>query len=72
MMIDTSAIIAILNAEADVPRLAAAIDAAKAPFTSPIAGYEATVALMQENQWTAREASGAVREFLDRRRSRSS
>ncbi len=65
MMIDASAIIAILNAEADAPRLAAAIDAAKAHFNSPIAVYEATVALMQENQWTAEEAGGAVREFLD-------
>jgi ribonuclease VapC len=65
MMIDASAIIAILNDEADAPRFAAAIDAAKAPFTSPIAVYEATVALMQENQWTAEEAGGVVREFLD-------
>jgi len=65
MMIDASAIIAILNAEADAPRLAAAIDAAKAPFTSSIAVYEATVALMRENEWTAEEAGGVVREFLD-------
>lgn len=42
-----------------------AIKAAKAPFTSPVAVYEATVALMRENQWTAEEASGVVHEFLD-------
>jgi len=65
MMIEASAIIAILNGEADAPGLAAAIDAAKAPFTSAIAVYEATVPLMQENQWTAEEAGGVVREFLD-------
>ena len=65
MMIDASAILGILNSEAGAPRLAAAIDAAKAPFTSPIAVYEATVALMQENQWTAEEAGGVMHEFLD-------
>lgn len=64
-MIDTSAIIAILNAEADAARLAEAIDVAKAPFTSPIAVYEATVALVRENEWTAGEASRVVRKFLD-------
>lgn len=65
MMIDASAIIAILNAEADAACLAEAIDAAKAPFTSPIAVYEATVALVHENEWTAEEAGRVVRKFLD-------
>lgn len=65
MMIDASAIVAILNGEADAQRLAAAIEAAKAPFTSPVAVYEATVALMRENQWSAEEAGGVVHEFLD-------
>lgn len=65
MMVDASAIVAILNGEADAPRLAAAIEAVKAPFTSPVSVYEATVALMRENKWTAAEAGAAVREFLD-------
>lgn len=65
MMIDASAIVAILNGEPDAPALAAAIEGAKAPFTSPVAVYETTVALMRENKWTADEASGTVREFLD-------
>lgn len=64
MMIDASAIVAILNGEADAQRLAAAIEAAKAPFTSPVAVYEATVALMRENQWSAEEAGGVVHDFL--------
>lgn len=65
MMIDASAIIAILNAEADAPRLAGVIDAAKAPFTSPIAIYEVTAALMRENAWTAEEVGGVMHEFLE-------
>lgn len=65
MMIDASAIVTILNGEADAQRLAAAIEAAKAPFTSPVAVYEATVALMRENQWTAEEAGGVAHEYLD-------
>ncbi len=65
MMIDASAIIAILNAEADAARLAEAIDAAKAPFTSPNAVYELAVALVRENEWTAEEAGRVVRKFLD-------
>lgn len=44
-MIDAFAIVAILNGEADAQRLAAAIEAARAP--SPVAVYEATVALVR-------------------------
>ncbi len=65
MMIDASAIVAILNGEADAPGLAETIEAAKAPFASPVAVYEATVALMRENKWAAEEAGAIVREFLD-------
>ena len=72
MMIDASAIIAILNAEADAPRLAGVIDAAKAPFTSPIAVYEATVALMQrERNGPRRRPAASCVSFSTRRRSRS-
>lgn len=65
MMIDASAIVAILNAEPDAAALASAIGKAKAPYTSPIAIYEATVALMRENQWTSDEAGAVVREFME-------
>jgi ribonuclease VapC len=65
MMIDASAIVAILNAEPDAQALARAIGVAKAPFTSPVALYEATVALMRENRWTADEAGAVVRAFID-------
>jgi ribonuclease VapC len=65
MMIDASAIVGILNAEPEAAALAAAIGDARAPYTSPVAIYEATVALMRENQWTGEEAGTVVREFLD-------
>jgi len=64
-MIDASAIVGILNGEAEARALAAAIGAAPAPYTSPIAIYEATVALMRENRWTAGEAGEIVREFRE-------
>jgi ribonuclease VapC len=65
MMIDASAIVAILNAEPEAAALSAAIGDARAPYTSPIAIYEATVALMRENQWAGEEAGAVVREFMD-------
>lgn len=64
-MIDASAIVAILNAEPDAKTLAAALGAVKAPITSPIAIYEATVALMRENNWTGEEAGAVVSAFID-------
>jgi ribonuclease VapC len=65
MMIDASAIVGILNAEPEARLLAAAIGAANAPYTSPIAIYEATVALMRENKWKGDEACEIVRQFLE-------
>ncbi|MFZ1964862.1 MAG: type II toxin-antitoxin system VapC family toxin [Roseiarcus sp.] len=65
MMVDASAIVAVLNREAEGPNLAAAIEAAEAPFTSPLAIFEAAAALMRENELAAGEADAAVREFLD-------
>jgi ribonuclease VapC len=64
MMVDASAILAILSSGPDGPSLAAQIEAAKAPFTSPVAVHETVAALMRENQWTAAEAEPVVREFL--------
>jgi len=65
MMVDASAMLAVLNGEAEGPNLAAVIEAAKTPFTSPLAIFEACAALMRENQLAAGEADAAVREFLD-------
>jgi ribonuclease VapC len=65
MMVDASAMVAILNREPDGPELARQIESAKAPFTSPLAVYETLAALMRENRWTASEAEAVVRAFLD-------
>ncbi len=65
MMVDASAIVAVLNREAEGSKLAAAIEAAKAPFTSPLAIFEAAAALMRENHLGAGDADAAVREFLE-------
>lgn len=65
MMVDASAIVAVLNREPDGPEFAAAIEAASGPFTSPLAIFEASAALMRENEFAAGEADAAVREFLE-------
>jgi len=64
MMIDASALTAILLREADGAELAARIASATAPVTSPIALYETACALMRVNVWSASEAQAAVRELL--------
>ena len=65
MVIDASAIVAILNAESEAPALAAAIGAAKARYTSPIDVYETTAALMRESKRSGDEAGEVVRQFLE-------
>lgn len=65
MMVDASAIVAVLNRDAEGPKFAADIETANAPFTSPVAIFEASAALMRENQFAASDADAAVREFLD-------
>ena len=64
MMIDASAMVAILLREPDGKSLAAQIEAAKAPFTSPLAVYETIVALMRVKRLSAADAEAIVRGFL--------
>ena len=64
-MVDASAIVAVLNREAEAPGLAAAIEAARAPFTSPLAIFQASSALMRVKGFAAGEAEAVAREFLD-------
>jgi ribonuclease VapC len=65
MMIDASALCAILLREADAADLTEIIAKAEAPFTSPIAIYETVVALMRVNAWSAEEAESRVRRLLN-------
>ena len=64
MMIDASAMVAILLREPDGEALASRVEAAKAPFTSPLAIYETIVALMREKRLNAVGAESVVRRFL--------
>ena len=64
MMIDASALTAILLREPDAPALAARIAGALAPFTTPIAIYETMCALMRVNTWSASDAEATVRQLL--------
>jgi ribonuclease VapC len=64
MMIDASAMVAILLRESDGETLAAEIDAAKASFTSPLAVFETIVAVMREKRLNAAEAEASVRALL--------
>ncbi|MBM3653434.1 MAG: type II toxin-antitoxin system VapC family toxin [Alphaproteobacteria bacterium] len=65
MMIDASAIVAILKAEPDGRAFADAIDGATTRLTPPIAICEATVALMRENRWSSEQAGAIIKGFLD-------
>lgn len=64
MMIDASAIVAILRGDGDADLLAGAIDAADSRFTTPLAVVEAALALMRESEMSCEEATTVVREFV--------
>jgi ribonuclease VapC len=64
MMIDASALVAVLLREPEAVYLVQAIADARSPFTSPVALFETTVALMRVNRWSAEKAEAAVRELL--------
>jgi ribonuclease VapC len=59
MMIDASALCAILLREPEAENMAERIASAESPFTSPIALYEAVVA------WDADQAEKSVRRLLE-------
>ncbi len=67
MFVDAAAIVAILGDEPEAGRCAAAIRASPHPFTSPIAVWEAVVALARSDHFNlpAEDCAGIVRLFLD-------
>ncbi|MFN3546768.1 MAG: type II toxin-antitoxin system VapC family toxin [Mesorhizobium sp.] len=69
MFIDAAAIIAILSDEPEAARCSEAIATAQARSTSPIAFWEAVVALASERKLgiSPREAASLVRRFMDQR-----
>lgn len=65
MFVDASAIVAILTREKEADALADRLEAARAPITSPIAVFEATVGICRKRHASVDEAEQDVREFLE-------
>jgi ribonuclease VapC len=65
MFVDASAIVAILTREAEADALAERLDGSAGCITSPIAVFEAALALCRKRQASVVEARDDVREFLD-------
>ena len=64
MFVDASAIVAILTREPDADTLADALDDARSPITSPIAIFEAALAVCRKRHASVAEAQEDVLEFL--------
>ncbi len=65
MFIDASALVAIIADEPEAETLTRQIELSASPVTSPIAIYEATLALRREFRSTIEEAQSDVVDFLD-------
>lgn len=64
MFVDASAIVAILTGEPEADSLADALESARSAITSPIAIFEATMAICRKRHSSVAEAERDVREFL--------
>jgi ribonuclease VapC len=65
MFVDASAIVAILTGETEADALTDRLDGRPDCITSPIAVFEATLAICRKRQASVAEARTDVREFLD-------
>jgi len=65
MFVDGSAIVALLTCEPEADTLADLFEAARAPITSPIAFFEATLGICRKRHASVEEAQDDVREFLE-------
>jgi ribonuclease VapC len=67
MFVDACAIVSLIAEEDSAPAYEAALASTKAPFTSPLAAWEAVIVLSRKDQLDCRysEAEGAVVEWLD-------
>jgi ribonuclease VapC len=64
MFVDASAIVAILNSEAEATQFADALEHSGSRATSPIAVFEATLGLCRIRHATVEEAAADIAEFL--------
>ena len=65
MVVDASAIVAILTREAEADALADVLEGARSPITSPIAMFEAALGICRKRHASVGEAEADVREFLE-------
>ncbi|MGH7103186.1 MAG: type II toxin-antitoxin system VapC family toxin [Acetobacteraceae bacterium] len=64
MFVNASAIVAILTREPEADALADLLGGARAPITSPIAVFEATLGLCRKRHASVEEAEADVHDFL--------
>jgi ribonuclease VapC len=64
MFVDASAIVSMVTGEDDADKLADSMNAAWVRITSPLAIFEAVLAVRRKRRSTVVDATGAVREFL--------
>ena len=64
IVVDASAIVAMLTREPDAETLVSALTAASHARTTPIAIYEAVLGVSRKRQWSVAEAETHVRDFL--------
>ena len=65
MFIDASAIVAILTRELEADALADTLESARAPITSPLAIFEATLGVCRKRHASVAEGHADVLEFLE-------
>ncbi len=65
---DASALLAIIAEEPEGPQLAERLDRVRQAFTSPIALYEANLALVRVLKLSMADAQSVISEFLQRTR----
>jgi ribonuclease VapC len=64
IVVDASAIVAMLTREPDADALLSALAAADGAETTPIASYEAVLGVSRKRQWSVAEAETHVVDFL--------
>ena len=65
IVVDASAIVAMLTREADADMFLTTLETAGPAETTPVAVYEAVLGVSRKRQWSVAEAEAHVRDFLD-------
>lgn len=68
IFVDASAIIAILTCEPEAESFEEVLNAARAPITSPIALFEATLGMRRKHSASVEVVERTIREFLEKSR----